>query len=200
MLGRAMFATFAVLLLCIVIGSTAGAQQSAADQKKAQEEMYLKLMAPGEHHVFLKNYIGDWQVETTAMMTPGAAPEKSQSTEHAEMIMGGRFVMIRFTGTMMGQPFEGLQIIGYDNIGKKCQTFWIDNAGTSFYTTSGELDKTGKTLDEKGQWPNPMGPAPMPVRAVTRFTGPDEYIYELYMTGPDGKEFKALENKAVRKK
>jgi hypothetical protein len=180
-------------------GFAAHAQQSAPDSQKVAQE-YMKLMMPGEHHAFLKNYAGDWQIETTAMMTPGAAPVKSQSTAHAELIMGDRFVMTRFTGTMFGQPFEGFQIIGYDNIGKKYRSFWIDNMGTSFYMTSGNLDKTGKVLRETGQWPNPMGKAPMPVRAITRFTGPGEFTYELYMTGQDGKEMKALENKAVMKK
>jgi len=29
---------------------------------------------------------------------------------------------------------------------------------------------------------------------------PDEFIYELHMVGPDGTEFKSLENRATRKK
>ena len=38
------------------------------------------------------------------------------------------------------------------------------------------------------------------VRAVTRIVSNNEYTYELYMTGPDGKEFKSLEFRSVRKK
>lgn len=38
------------------------------------------------------------------------------------------------------------------------------------------------------------------VRTVMTLVGPAEYLYELYMVGPDGKEFKSLENRAVRKK
>ncbi len=189
----------AVIALCFAIGPAAVAQQSAAERQKAQE-MYMKLSSPGEHHVFLKNYVGDWRVETTAIMGPGAEPQKSEGASHAEMIMGDRYVMSRLTGTMFGQPFEGIQIIGYDNLENKYRSFWIDNAGTSFYLTTGELDKTGKELRETGQWPNMPGKPPMHVRAVTRFVGPDEYVYELYMPGDDGKEFKALEYKATRKK
>ncbi len=32
------------------------------------------------------------------------------------------------------------------------------------------------------------------VRAVTKLVSKDEFVYEMYMIGPDGKEFKALEN------
>lgn len=38
------------------------------------------------------------------------------------------------------------------------------------------------------------------VRAVTRIVGPDEYVYEMYMGLPDGKEFKSMEARYVRKK
>ncbi|MCK7481868.1 MAG: DUF1579 domain-containing protein [Candidatus Moduliflexus flocculans] len=34
------------------------------------------------------------------------------------MILGGRYVRLTYKGEMMGQPFEGLQISGYDNITK----------------------------------------------------------------------------------
>jgi hypothetical protein len=37
------------------------------------------------------------------------------------------------------------------------------------------------------------------VRDATRFIGPDEYTYELFMIGADGKEFKSLENRVSRK-
>ena len=40
----------------------------------------------------------------------------------------------------------------------------------------------------------------MPTRAVTRIVGPGEYIYEMYMGLPDGKEFKSMEVRYVRKK
>jgi hypothetical protein len=38
------------------------------------------------------------------------------------------------------------------------------------------------------------------VRAVTKLINKDEFLYEMYMIGPDGNEFKTLENRAVRKK
>jgi len=31
------------------------------------------------------------------------------------------------------------------------------------------------------------------VRAVTRWIGPNEFVYEMYMVGADGKEFKSME-------
>jgi hypothetical protein len=39
-----------------------------------------------------------------------------------------------------------------------------------------------------------------PVRMVIRVVGPDEYVSETYLTLPDGKEFKSMEDRSVRKK
>jgi hypothetical protein len=38
------------------------------------------------------------------------------------------------------------------------------------------------------------------VRAVTRWIGPDEFVYEMYVVTDDGKEFKSMENRCIRKK
>jgi hypothetical protein len=35
---------------------------------------------------------------------------------------------------------------------------------------------------------------------VIRVVGPDEYVSETYLTLPDGKEFKSMEDRSVRKK
>ncbi|MDH4217946.1 MAG: DUF1579 domain-containing protein [Candidatus Aminicenantes bacterium] len=37
------------------------------------------------------------------------------------------------------------------------------------------------------------------IRAVTKLISKDEFVDEMYMIGPDGKEFKTLENRAIRK-
>jgi hypothetical protein len=177
----------------------AGPQQSQQDQQKAMEA-YLKMMATNENHAHFKTFVGDWTVATTAWMQPGAPPEKSQGSGRAEMLLGGRFLKMEFKGTMFGQPFEGIQIVGYDNMKKKYITFWIDSSSTAFFLTEGTRDEASKTMTETGVWPDPMTGGTMNVKGITKMVSPDEFTYEMYMVGPDGKEFKSLENRAVRKK
>jgi len=170
---------------------TGGAQQSQQDQQKAMEA-YMKMMATNENHDYLKRFAGEWNVSTKAWMQPGAPPESSEGSSKGEMILGGRFIKMELKGTMFGQPFEGLQIVGYDNMKKKYITFWIDNTGTAFYLMEGVRDAAAKTMTETGLWPDPMTGGTMNVRGVTKLVGPDEFTYEMYMVGPDGKEFKSL--------
>jgi hypothetical protein len=183
----------------LFIASAAGAQQPQQDQQKAMEA-YMKMMATNENHAYLKSFVGEWSVSTKAWMQPGAPSESSEGSSKGEMILGGRFLRMEFKGTMFGQPFEGLQIIGYDNMKKKYITFWIDNTSTAFFLTEGTREAAGKVTVETGLWPDPMTGGTMKVRGVTKLVGPDEFNYEMYMIGPDGKEFKSMEYRAARKK
>lgn len=159
---------------------SASVQQSQQDQEKMMQA-FMKHMAVTENHAYFKNFVGAWEVTTTAWMQPGAEPAVSKGSAMAELILGGRFLKMEFKGVMFGQPFEGLQIVGYDNMKNKYITFWIDNSSTSFYLLEGIRDKSGKAVADTGIWPDPMTGGETKVRSVTRIVNPDEFIYEMYM-------------------
>jgi hypothetical protein len=186
----------AVLLLAAAGGLIA--QTSPQDQQRANEA-YAKAAAVTENHGLLKFFIGKWDMNVTMWAFPGTPPTMSKDATEVTAILGGRFIMAKVSGTMMGQPFEGVQINGYDNVQKKFLTFWIDNSSTTFFLLSGTYDAAKKTWTDTGRWADPMSGV-TPVRAVTRIVGPDEYVYEMYMGLPDGKEFKSMEARYVRKK
>ena len=193
-----------LIRMCLSLGlafSVAGsllAQISPADQQKAMEA-YMKAGAVTENHEFFKKYLGKWDAQTTMWTFPGEPPSTSKNTYDTSLILGGRFLKMEFKGMMMGQPFEGLQIVGYDNLQQKYITLWIDNTSTAFFQTAGTRNAAKNTIIETGVWPDPMG-GTSNVRAVTRWIGPDEFVYEMYMVGADGKEFKSMENRCIRKK
>jgi len=187
-----------VSAVVIFLSVTSGvlAQPSQQDQQKAMEA-YMRAMAVTENHAQLKYFVGKWDVKSTMWTFPGAPPSTSQNTGEATSVLGGRFILTNFKGSMMGQPFEGIQITGYDNMQKKYMTFWIDSSSTAFFLLSGTYDAAKKTWTDSGQWADPMGETTS-VRSVTRIVSPDEYVYEMYMGMPDGKEFKSLENHYFR--
>lgn len=195
-----------LLLVAFVVLCTASfsavavpAEEPQADQQKMMQE-YMKLMSPGPPHDYFKGMVGKWDVVTTAWMTPGAEPAVSKGTSESTLIMGGRFLMSNFTGTMFGQPFEGIQIDGYDNFKKKYVMLWVDNSNTGFYFLEGTRDTTTGVLTETGEWPDPMTGGSVGVRTTSMRMSPDEYVFEMYMTPPGGKEFKSMENKMTRMK
>jgi len=186
-----------VLTLWIV---SAGIAQEGQQMDPEMMEAYMKLIAPNENHEFLKNFVGEWEVTTTAWMQPGAEPVFSKGSAKAEMIIGGLFLKADFKGAMFGQPFEGIQIMGYDNYQKKNISFWIDSSSTTFYLTEGSREEGTKKIVETGVWQDPMGSEDMNVRNTTTLVSKDEYKFEMIMILPNGTEFKSMEFRAKRKK
>ncbi len=179
---------------------SAGIAQEGQQMDPEMMEAYMKLIAPNENHEFLKNFVGEWEVTTTAWTQPGAEPISSKGSAKAEMIIGGLFLKLDFKGTMFGQPFEGIQIMGYDNYKKKNISFWIDSSSTAFYLTEGSREEGTKKIVETGVWQDPMGGGDMNVRTTTTIVSKDEYKLEMVMILADGTEFKIMEYRAKRKK
>jgi hypothetical protein len=192
-----------ILGLCFVLAGFIGSSGIAQEAQQMDQEMmeaYMKLNAPNENHAFLKNFVGEWEVTAKGWMQPGAEPISSKGSAKAEMIFGGRFLKVDFKGTMFGQPFEGMQIMGYDNYRKKNISFWVDMSSTAFYLTEGSRDEGKKKIVETGVWQDPMGGEDMNVRNTTTLVSQDEYMFEMIMILPDGTEFKSMEYRATRKK
>lgn len=188
--------SFVLTFWCV----SAGIAQEGQQMDPEMMEAYMKLIAPNENHEFLKNFLGEWEVTTTAWMQPGAEPISSKGRAKAEMIIGGLFLKVEFKGPMFGQPFEGILIMGYDNYQKKNITFWIDSSSTAFYLTEGSREEGKKKIVETGVWQDPMGGEDMNVRNTTTLVSKDEYKFEMIMILADGTEFKPMEYRAKRKK
>ncbi|MGZ7066046.1 MAG: DUF1579 family protein, partial [Candidatus Aminicenantales bacterium] len=115
------------------------------------------------------------------------------------LIFDGRFLEGQFEGMMMGQGFQGRQIVGYDLYQNKYVSFWIDNMSTAFFLTSGMLNAAGNVMTETGTWPNPMTGGTQKVKIVTTFTPDGKYMFEMFTYTPDGKEFKSMQLTGTRK-
>ncbi|MCU0285595.1 MAG: DUF1579 domain-containing protein [Acidobacteria bacterium] len=188
-----------VFLVLIMVGTcfSQGEKQMTPEQQKAMEA-YAKMGALNENHEFLKKFVGEWNATSKAWMMPGQEPVSSEGKAEAELILNGRFLKWRFHGTMFGEPFEGMQVVGYDNLKQKYVTLWIDSSSTAFFLLEGT--RQGNTITDSGIWPDPATGKDEKVKSVMTVVGPDELNYELFMVGNDGKEFKSMEIRYLRKK
>ncbi len=192
----------AVIALLNTALSTAGfAQQQPSEEEQKMMKLWMEYAAPGANHKHLEAFVGDWQVEGKSWMKPGAEPSLSKTDIKAEMILQGRYLKAYYTGNMMGMPYEGVMIVGFDNYKKQFLTLWIDNTGTGFYLTSGTLDQTGKIRTETGEMDDFMTGEKSHVKTVTTIIDQDKYLFEMFMVDIAAKkEFKSLEMTAARKK
>jgi hypothetical protein len=170
---------------------------------QAQDDAMMKAwqayMTPGDVHKMMAKEDGKWDAEVTMWMTPGAPPEKSKASTVNTMIMGGRYQQSIHQGTMMGMPFEGMSIMGYDNSKKMFVSTWIDNMGTGIMHMEGTWDDASKSISLKGTCVDPMTGKDTNIRQVMKFVDDNNQLLEMYCT-MDGKEVKNMEIKYSRQK
>lgn len=197
-------AIWLLAVLVLATGSLSAAEKSKKKDAKsaAPDPMMAAWMAfstPGEAHRVLDGMVGNWDHTLRWWMTADAKPETSTGTHTSQWIMGGRFVQQSVSGFSMGQPFQGMGIVGYNNAKKQYESFWIDNMTTAMMTGTGQYDAASKTITEKGICSDPVS-GDKPYRGVTKFVGNDDMTFEMFVPGADGKEFRMMEIVYKRKK
>jgi hypothetical protein len=166
---------------------------------KAMEEMMAKLAAPGPNHERLKKMAGDWNLTVKWTWDPSQPMQTTNSTSTITTLMDGRYCQEQSSGEMMGRPFQGMGLTGYDNVLKKYESVWIDNAGTGIMRSEGTADASGNVVNWTGEESDPMTGKLTKVRMVTRFLDDNHHVFEMYIKDPAGKEYKSMEISYERK-
>jgi hypothetical protein len=166
------------------------AKAAPAKPLTEQEKManFLKATQPGDAHKVLEGYVGRWSSHVKMQMDLAQPVQESDGSAEGTMLLGGRFVQVVHHGTVMGQPFEGIMLGGYDNLAKKYVATWVDNLGTSIVRYDGSFDKNSKRLMMGARFTDPMTGKPARTRSVTTFVSPTSWTYEEYSLDPKGKE------------
>jgi hypothetical protein len=160
--------------------------------EKAMMEMMQKLATPGPEHKALDVMAGKWAAKITMYMDPSKPPAVSEGTSDVTWILGGRFLLQTFEGQMMGQPFTGQGLTGYDNYKKRYVGTWTDTMTTTILTMNGTLDKAGKVLSMSGKMDDFTTGKTSTIRYKTTVVNKDTINWEMWGPGPDGKDFKMM--------
>lgn len=188
-----------VFLISSLFVTALSFQLYAQDQMdENMQKAWMAYMTPGDIHKMIAKSDGQWKEDVTWWMMPGAKPQTSTATCTNTMIMGGRYQQSMNKGDMMGMPFEGMGLLGYDNAEKIFNYTWIDNMGTGTMNLKGTWDNATKSINFKGTMIEPTNGKEMNIRQVFTMTDDNNHILEMFVTGADGKEFKSMEIKFTR--
>jgi hypothetical protein len=161
-------------------------------------EIYKKVGTPGEHHKVLAKLEGFWTTRTRGWMEPGKPPVESTGTCEQKMILDGHYLRQEYTGDMMGQPFTGINLLGYDNQSGKYESVWIDSMSTGIFYFVGPASADGKTITQECRYDDPVK-GPSVWRSVTRIKEDNTLELEMFITPQGGKEEKMMEMTVARK-
>lgn len=189
-----------ILFIFFLLPAAAFLKASAQNEAEAMKN-WMEYATPGDMHKLMASWNGTWTAEITMWTTQGAEPAVSTGTAVNKMTMGDRYQLSNFTATLMGMPFEGMSILGYDNFKKVFESTWIDNVGTGILHLSGTWDAATKTMTMKGKAVDPSTKKENDVRQVFKIIDKNTQIMEMYNPDPKtGKEYKSLEVKYTVKK
>ena len=109
------------------------------------------------------------------------------------MVLGGRVLVEEVESSMMGMPFTGQGMRGFDNVSGKHWFTWADSMSTGVMVGEGTCDAAQKTCAFTGSWNDPIKKGPVQARMTSRWTSPTTEVFEMYGPGKDGREMKMME-------
>lgn len=193
----------AALCVSIVVSASLVAQDKPAEyQLTPEEQQWADAMAafrtPGEPHARLAAREGSWNVAGRMWYGADEPAQGFSATSRIKAILGGRFILEKIEGNLLGEAFEGVGIFGYDNLTQSYVGVWIDNFGTGigrFESTSSDDDG----IQWLGEQPNVMTGSYEKIRSVGLDISENEHVLTSYGPAPDGSgEIRQMELRYIR--
>ncbi len=160
----------------------------------AMMKEWMEMSTPGEAHSEMAKMAGDWTYQSTSYWGP--EPTVTEGTMHVETTLGGRYMHALHKGEMMGMPFEGVGVTGFDNATQEYFNVWMDNMSTGVLVSKGKHNDSGQ-LEMVGSMNGPGG-VPMEHRMVLTYPDDDHHTFEMYGPGPDGSEMLMMKAEYTR--
>jgi len=169
-----------------------------AEAPKAAEAMPAP-PKPGPEHEHLKKSVGVWDATVEMAEAPGKPPAVSKGTETNALLGGGLWLVTDFKSEMMGQPFEGHGVAGYDPAKKKYVGTWVDSWTTTLGISEGTFDPATKKETAVMEAPDQTGKM-ITMKMETEWKDDDTRVFTMWSPGPDGKDFAGLKITYKRRK
>ena len=189
---------FATAALCALPALLAAQAHEMTPEQKAEMEAYAKAGTPGAPHKAMAAQAGSYTVKAKSWHAPGQPPMEETGSATRTMALDGRVMVEEFKGTMMGMPFTGHGMRGYDNVSKKHWSTWTDSMSTGLMMAEGSCDDKG-ACTFTGTHNDPVKKAPVTSRMTSRWTSPTVEVFEMYGPGRDGTDYKMMELTYTRK-
>ena len=188
----------AVLLATLALAQEGNEPPQMTPEQMAEMEAYMKAGTPGPPHQTLASTAGSYDLKIKSWNEPGGPPMEETGTATRTMGLDGRVLIEELTSSMMGMPFTGHGMTGYDNVTGKYWSTWTDSMSTGLMVSEGTCDAQ-KVCSFTGSWNDPITKGPVKMRMTSRWLSPTTEILEMYGPGKDGKEMKMMEMTYTKK-
>ena len=181
--------------LCVfamaTVAVTALAGAASAQEKKEPAPspgLGMPLPKPGPEHEILKKEAGTWDATVEMRMEARGKPQVSKGVETNTLIGGGLWLIQDFKGELMGMPYQGHSVTGYNVAKKKYVGTWVDSMAPGLSALEGTYDPKTRTRTSWIEGPCPMGII-MKWRSTTEWKDDATRITTMYSPQGQGEEF-----------
>lgn len=104
-------------------------------------------------HFKLSQMAGDWEGTTSVFYDESGNPVDTSPMQGTfKPVLGGRFMLHEYTGSMQGKPLEGIAICGVQLETGKFQFAWVDSFHTGTTIMFFEDHQPDKLFSVLGSW------------------------------------------------
>jgi hypothetical protein len=140
---------------------------------------------------------GTYEITSTFTM-PGMPGPETKGTATLKSACDGKFLFEENAGTMMGSPFTGMRLLGFNNGTQEYEATWVYSESTAFLNLRGKSEDGGKTVKMKGDVVE--AGETMTLHVHYSFESDDKFVVKLFGGDPSAKDTPVLEETYTRKK
>ncbi len=131
-------------------------------------------------HDALKPFVGTWNCNVK--MNMGGQVIETTAVETVELVCNGLWLKSTVNSTLMGQPFQGITLLGYDSKRNTHVSVWADSMAPIATQSDVAIDGKART------WTSKTTAGHGPTRSVMVWKSNDHIVETAYAQGEDGKE------------
>lgn len=142
---------------------------------------------PQPEHQWLQQLVGEWTVESEALMEPGKPPETFTGSERVRSL-GGLWVVLEGQVEMPGVGTgTTMMSLGYDPETQRYVGTWIGSMMTHLWLYDGSLDESGTVLTLEAEGPDMSGQDKLgKYRDIIEVKSADHRVMRSQFLGDDG--------------
>jgi len=154
----------------------------------------------GSPHHFFAQLVGGWIGTTKLWLEPDVLTDESPVQGSIQLVLGGRFALYLYQGSVEGEAQLGMFTFGYNTLLDRYEGSWVD----SFHNNTAIMFCRGSAIEHgfqvTGNYPDPTGGPDWSWRTEVELIDNDHLLITAYNIHAEGDEAQATETRLTRVK